>query len=211
VSGFADPAGANAERATPYDELDQFIGISLADAATFDRTIEALKGAFLPPGPASPLQAREYLGRTIHTFQSPLPGTKNFSYAISDGWLFIGLGSASAMEGAIQLQATPNPDLSFWRRAEVRAATDAAPASAVSLQYTELPPLLASLASLLVKIQENNVSDIGDSESAEATERFVDPAALPSRELLARYFKHVSAHTLRTAEGLVGHAEGPAK
>ncbi len=201
VSGFADPAGVDAGKATPYDELDQFIGVSLADAAAFERTIDAIKGAFLPPGDAGPLQSREYLGRTIHSFTPPMPGAKGFSYAISDGWLLVGIGSAGMIEGAIQLQATPNSDLAFWRRADVRAATDAAPSGAVSLQYTELAPIFASLASFIVKLQ-----GAGDEDA-----RFVDASALPSREVFARYFKHATAHSLRTSEGLVIHSEGPSK
>jgi hypothetical protein len=202
VSGFAEPAGASGDKATPYDELDQFIGVSLADAVSFQRTVDAIKGAFLPPGDASPLQSREYLGRTIHSFTPPMPGAKGFSYSISDGWLFVGIGSAGMIESAIQLQAAPNPDLAFWRRADVRAATDSAPAGAVSLQYTELPPLFASLASFFVKLQEDN---------ADETERFVDASALPSRELLARYFKHASVYSVRTSEGLIIESEGPSK
>ncbi len=201
VSGFADPAGPNPDRATPYDELDQFVGISLADAAQFERTIEAVKAAFLPPGDASPLQTREYLGKTIHSFTPPMPGAKGFSYTISDGWLMIGIGSAGMVEGAIQLQAAPNSDLAFWRRADVRAATDTAPAGAVGVQYSELAPLFASLASFLVKIQAD----------ADESERFVDPSALPSRELLSRYFKHAASHTLMGPNSLVIQSEGPAK
>jgi hypothetical protein len=202
ISGFADPAGVNAEKATPYDELDQMIAISLADQAVFERALDAIKGAFLPPGAASPLQSREYLGRTIHSVASPMPGAKSFCYAISDGWLLMGIGSAGTVESAIQLQVTPNSDLSFWRRADARAATDGAPKRAVSLQYTELPPLLASLAALFVKMQEAQ----GDDEA-----RFVDPAAQPSRELLGRYFKHAAAYSVRTSEGLIIHSEGPSK
>lgn len=202
VSGFVDPAGASAERATPYDELDQFVGVSLADAAAFERTLETLKGAFLPPGDASPLKARDYLGRTIHSFASPIPGGKGVSYSISDGWLFLSIGSAGPIESAIQLQATPNNDLAFWRRADVRAGTEGAPSGAVSLQYSELAPIFASLASFVVKLQENE----GDEDM-----RFVDPAALPSRELLARYLKHGTGYVVRTPEGLLFHSEGPSK
>jgi hypothetical protein len=53
-----------------------------------------------------------------------------------------------------------------------------------------------------VKLQEDN---------ADETERFVDASALPSRELLARYFKHASVYSVRTSEGLIIESEGPSK
>ena len=63
-------------------------------------------------------------------------------------------------------------------------------------------PILASLASTLVAVQE---------EQGEEEERLVDPAAKPTREQLARYFKHSVSHGVRTAEGLFFHSEGPTR
>ena len=201
VSGYAVPAGADTDLPPPYDELDQLVAISLADAAAFERAVETIKGQFLPPGDASPLKKRDYLGRTLHTFENPADG-RGITYAISDGWLLVGTGSPAAVEAVVQLMHAPKPEVSFWQRADVRAALADVPARAFSLQHSELAPLFASLAASVVKFQASQPEEKG---------RFVDPEAVPSRELLSRYFKHSVSHGERAADGLYFHAEGPAR
>lgn len=201
ISGYALPAGADAENPPAHDQLDQFIGISLADAASFERALETIKAKYLPPGDASPIKTRDYLDRKLHTFESA-PGARGVTYAITDGWLLLGVGSSGSVESAVQMLNAPNPAASFWQRADVREALLSAPAGAFSIQHTELAPLLASLASTLVKVQEDQTDEEG---------RLVDSEAKPTREQLARYFKHSVSHGTRTSEGLFFHSEGPTR
>ncbi len=201
VSGYAIPAGADPESPPAYDEIDQFVAISLADATAFERAVEAIKTRFLPPGDASPLQKRDYLDRVLHTFTPP-EGAQGFHYAIADGWLLIGVGSAGSVESALQLMHAPNPAASFWQRADVRDALVDVPVGAFSVQHSELAPLLASLAASAAKFQAAQPED---------EERFVDPEATPSRERLGRYFKPVVSHGTRDANGFYFHAEGLAR
>jgi hypothetical protein len=202
VGAYALPAGADANQPPPIDQLDQFVGISLADAASFERTLETIKAKFLPPGDASPLKTRDYLGRKLHTFEPPMPGARGVTYAITDGWFLLGLGSPGSVESVVQLLNAPNPGASFWQRADVREALVATPPGAFSLQHVEIAPIMASLASALVQVSEAQADEEG---------RFVDPAAKPTREQLARYFKHTVSHGVRTAEGLFFHSEGPTR
>lgn len=201
VSGYSLPAGADAENPPPYEQLDQFIGVSLADAATFERAIDTIKAKFLPPGDAGPLKKREYLGRTLYTVENPAGG-RGFTYAITDGWLLIGLGSPSAVESVVQLMNAPNPAASFWQRADVREALSVVPAGSVSVQHTELAPIFAALAGTLVQLQENADDEDG---------RLVDPAARPTRSQLARFFKHTVGYGTRVSDGFIFHTEGPVR
>ena len=201
LSGYADPVGSETEASTPYDELDQFVAISLADAAGFERAVEAIKTHFLPPGDASPLQKRDYLDRTLHTF-TPSGGDTGFTYAIADGWLLIGTGTAGSVESALQLMHTPNPANSFWQRADVRDALVDVPVGAFSVQYAELAPLMASLAASAVKFQATQDEKKG---------RFVDPDAVPSRDKLGQFFKPMISYGTRDANGFYIHAESSAR
>jgi hypothetical protein len=131
-----------------------------------------------------------------------MPGARGVTYAITDGWFLLGLGSPGSVESVVQLLNAPNPGASFWQRADVREALVATPPGAFSLQHVEIAPIMASLASALVQVSEAQADEEG---------RFVDPAAKPTREQLARYFKHTVSHGVRTAEGLFFHSEGPTR
>ncbi len=200
IGGYALPPEANADTPPPHDQLDQFVGVSLADAASFERAIETIKAKYLPPGDASPLRKRDYLGRVLHTFAPPAGG-RGGTYAIADGWLLLGVGSPGTVESVLQLMNTPNSDAAFWQRKDVRDAMESVPAGAFSVQHTELAPLMASVVASLVQAQEAQEED----------NRFVDPSAKPTREQLARYFKHTVSHGTRTSTGYFFHSEGPAR
>lgn len=200
LSGYALPAGASENALPSHDELDQFFAISLKDPAAFERTIETVKAKFLPPE-GGPLKKREYLGRTLYVFTPPAqaPGARGVSYAITDGWFLLGVGSPAVLESVLQGMNTPQPG--FWQRAEVRAALDPLPPESFSIQYADLRYILSSACAMFVKLQA--------AESDEPEERFVDPAALPGIEVFARYFSHVVTHGKRTGDALVMHSESP--
>lgn len=202
LSAYALPPGSNADAPPAQDELDQFIGVSLADSAAFERTLETLKAKVLPPGEASPLKKRDYLGRSLFSFEQPGGNGRQLTYAITDGWFLLGIGNPACVESVVQLMQTPNVDESFWQRKEVRDALADVPPGAFSVQHSELAPLLASLAASLVKIQNL---------SLEPENHFVDPEAVPTREQLSRYFKHTTGYGIRAPGGLYFHAESPVR
>ncbi len=201
ISAYSLPAGASPEVPPPYDQLDQFIAVSLADAGAFERAVETIKARFLPPGDASPLKKRDYLGRSLYSVD-PGAGGRGFSYAITDGWLLLGIGSPGGVESVIQAMNAPDPSASFWQRKDVRAALADVPPGAFSIQHTDLAPFLASVAASLGQIQEQLAGETG---------RFVDPAATPTREQLARFFQHAVSHGTRTSTGIYFHSESPAR
>lgn len=201
VSGYASPAGAE-PGATGYEEMDQFFAVSLIDAPAFERAAAAVRGAFFPEGGAFAVSSREHLGATIHSI-SPQGGGRGVSYAISEGWVMVGMGSAGTIESALQLQREPSAEASFWKQPKVVAATAGAPERAFSVQYTELPPLLAAVARSLVNAQ--------GADGFGGKDVLFDPEAVPGVEVFARYFKHVVGYGVRTDEGLVFRSEGPAR
>ena len=203
LSGIALPAGSSASNPPPYDEMEQFFAVSLADAAAFERAIDAIKGRFLPAD-GGPLQKREYLGRTLYVFTPPQgapASAKGLAYAITDGWLLVSVGSASPLEAVLQRMNKPDATTSFWARADVRAALEPAPASAFSVQFADLPSLFSSLAALAVKAQAERDDD-------EA--KLVDASAVPSTETFAKYLSHVMTLGERKADGIYLKSTTPA-
>lgn len=200
IGGYALPPGSDADKPPAYDELDQFVGVALSDAANFERALEAVKAATLPPGENSPLKKRDYLGHALYTFQGG-EGARGFSYAIAEGWLLVSVGGAGPVESVLQSLRTPNPDASFWRRADIRTALEPVPADAFSVQHTDLTVLLASVAASLVKVQ---------AAQGEGGSKFIDPSAQPTRADLANFFKYTVSHGRRVPAGFQFHSEGPA-
>lgn len=203
ISGLSLPAGSSTSTPPPYDELEQFFAVSLADAAAFERTLDAIKANFLP-AEGGPLEKREYLGRTLHVFTPPQGSpaeTKGFAYAVTDGWLLVSVGSATPLEAVLQRMNKPDAATSFWARADVRSALESAPASSFSLQFAELPSMFASLAALAVKAQ-------ADRDSDEAP--LVDASAVPTTETFAKYLSHAVTHGERKADGFYFKTATPA-
>lgn len=204
LSGIAMPVGASVSNPPPYDEMEQFFAVSLADAAAFERALEAVKARFIPPGSAGPLETREYLGRKLHVFTPPggaPSASKGFAYAITDGWLMVSVGSAAPLESALQGLHKPDPAASFWARGDVRAALADAPAGAFSVQFADLRPLFASLCALAVKAQAAREPDAAP---------LVDAAAQPSTEVFARHLSHVVTIGERRPGALVIQTSTPA-
>ncbi len=204
VTGTSLPVGASTANPPPYDKMENFFAVSLADAAAFERTLDAIKGRFLPPD-GGPLQTREYLGRKLHVFTPPQAGAdedkKGMAYAIADGWLLVSVGSAAPLEAVLQRMDKPDGSSSFWSRADVRSALESVPASAFNVQYDELPSMFSSLCALAVKAQ----AERGDDEAP-----FVDASAVPAAEVFAKYLSHVVTHGERKADGIHLKSHTPA-
>lgn len=200
ISAVTMPGGASAENPPAYDEMEQFFAFALADSAAFERTVEALKGKFLPPT-GGPLETREYLGRKLHVFSptaNGAPGAKGFAYAITDGWLLVGIGSSGPVEAAIQGMHKPDAAASFWARSDMRPVFEAMPAAAISVQATDLSTLFASLCVLAVKTQADQESTL------------VDAAAVPATAVFSRHFGPASGYGERRTDGLYFHSHLPA-
>lgn len=194
IGGLVPPVGSSATKPPPYDELEQFFAVSLADAAAFERTLDALKGRFLGPD-GGPLEKRDYLGRALHVFTPPAgapDATKGFAYAIADGWLLVSIGSASPLEAVLQRMNKAESAGSFWARSDARAALADVPASAFSIQVADLPTVFASICALAVKAQ----AERGPDETP-----LVDASATPGAETFAKYLSYVVTHGERKADG----------
>jgi hypothetical protein len=203
VSGLALPGGASAANPPSYDEMENFFAVSLADAAAFERAIDAIKGRFLPPE-GGPLEKREYLGRSLYVFTPPQGASaaaKGMAYAIADGWLLVSVGSAGPVEAVLQRMDKPDDSTSFWARSEVRAALESVPLAAFSLQFDDLPPMLSALCAFAVKAQAAR----DDEETP-----LVDASAVPTAEVFAKYLSHVVTHGERKADGIYLKSHTPA-
>lgn len=203
VSGLALPVGASAANPPSYDEMENFFAVSLADAAAFERTVDAIKGRFLPPD-GGPLQKREYLGRTLYVFTPPegaSSDTKGMAYAIADGWLLVSVGSAAPVEAVLQRMDKPDASTSFWSRSDVRAALDSAPPAAFSVQFDDLPPMLSALCAFAAKAQ----TALDDED-----EKLVDASAVPAAEIFAKYLSHVVTYGERKSDGIHIKSHTPA-
>ncbi len=201
ISGVVPPAGSSPSQPPPYDEMEQFFAIGLADAAAFERTLEALKGRFFPPA-GGPLETREYLERKLHVFTPPMPGAKPFAYSITDGWLLFSMGSPGPLEAVLQAMHNPEGTSSFWAREDVRAALDRTPGSAFSVQFVDLRALFASVSALLAKNQ---------AERGGEAPVLVDGGAVPSVEAFARYYSYVVTHGERGSRTLSLKSVTPAQ
>ncbi len=200
LSGIVPPAGSSTSTPPAYDEMEQFFAVALADAAAFERTLQAIQGRFLPPA-GGPLETREYLERKLHVFTPPMPDGKGFAYAIADGWLLLSVGSAAPVEAVLQAMHRPDASASFWAREDVRSAIDTTPGSAFSVQFMDLRSLFASLSALAAKSQSQRESE---------APVLVDVSAVPSFETFAKYFSHVITHGERRPNMIVLKSVTPA-
>lgn len=192
LSGIAPPVGSSTSTPPAYDEMEQFFAVALADAAAFERALQAIQGRFLPPA-GGPLESRDYLERKLHVFTPPTPGAKRVAYAIADGWLLVSVGSAAPVEAVLQAMHKPAAASSFWAREDVRDALDSTPRSAFSVQFVDLRALFASLSALAAKAQSQREGE---------APALVDASAVPSFETFAKYFSHVVTHGERSANAI---------
>lgn len=199
VSGYAPPPGVPAGTVPPWEDMDQLFAVSLVNEPAFTRAIEALKSLAGPQAEQMFLK-RDYLGTAIYTFNSPKPkgarASRGFSYAIANGMVLVGIGSPGSIESALQGMASPQDG--FWKRADVREALAGVPNDACSIQVQDLGVMMAAFVETAVRWQES--SNAG--KTGEEKKTYVDPAARPDAETLARIWGLASGYSLRTSEGL---------
>lgn len=172
---------------------NQLIGISLADAAKFTRTLETLKG-MLPPAATQMIASREYLGETINTVTPPTPGAPSVSYAITRSHLLVAVGDPGMIESVLQGRA--GTGRSAWKKPEVVAALAELPPGYSAVGAYDLGRMMNMVFDILIATQGKAAADApppaeGEAEAAPAAPagmQFVDPAARPSAEVIAKYW-----------------------
>ncbi|MBW8782397.1 MAG: hypothetical protein JF599_10995 [Verrucomicrobia bacterium] len=205
VSAYALPPGLEPGVTPAWDEMDQFIAISLNNVDAFTKAVEGLKQ--LAAGPAGdPLfTKRDYLGQTLYVFKtrSAAPGAKpgrGFTYAVANQTLLIGIGSPATVENALQGMAD-NPG-SFWKREDVQTALAGMPADAADLQFHDLKVIVASLFEMTARLQTAAAAAPQKGKSDEGKKNFVDVSAKPDDDVIARYWGLASGYSLKTSDGL---------
>jgi hypothetical protein len=205
ISAYALPPGLEPGATPAWDEMDQFIAISLNNVDAFTKAVEGLKQ--LAAGPAGdPLfTKRDYLGQTLYVFKarSAAPGGKpgrGFTYAVANRTLLIGIGSPATVENALQGMAD-NPG-SFWKREDVQTALTGMPAEAASLQFHDLKVIVASLFEMTARLQTAADTAPRKGKSDEDKKSFVDVSAKPDDDVIARYWGLASGYSLKTSDGL---------
>jgi hypothetical protein len=199
ISAYAIPPGFDPGVVPQLSEMDQFVSLSLANEPAFIKAMDALMKN-LGPAAEKLFIKRDYLGHTIYTFNAPTPpGAKpprGFSYAIANGTLMLGIGSAATVENALQGMASGEG--LFWKRDEVKAALADLPADAVAFQIQDLRVMIASLIETAVQAQEL----INASNSEEGKTIFVDVSTRPDADAIARHWSFSSGHATRTPDGI---------
>jgi hypothetical protein len=185
ISGYAPRAGAG--KAASMDDLDQFVGFSLDNPKAFATALDALL-KMAGPQVDQMIAKREYLGSTINTFAAPTAANepaKSFSYAIAKDYFMLSVGSAGAIESALQ----NGP--SFWDRAEVKKALAAIPGDAGSFTYQDSSALIGMVFQTFVQLASTGAKG----------QMPVDPAAAPDVEAIAKYWGDTVGYLTRDSQG----------
>jgi len=175
---------ADAENIVP---TDQFWAVSIKDADTARRTVDALM--MMAPGLAQSVQTREYLGEAIHSFEPRVvadgaSASSGFSYAITRNQLFITIGGPSMLETAIQgLEGASN---SIWSNREIAEALDTLPSGESMITYQDTKRIIAKVVDLLAKGGDWFGEPEGDEPVSD--EPVFDMEAIPSSEVLAQHW-----------------------
>lgn len=186
ISAYAPRAGA--AKTSSMEDLDQFVGFSLDNPKAFTTAFDALLKMGGPQAEQM-IVKREYLGSTINTIEVPAtagqPG-KSFSYAIAKNYFMLSVGSAGAIESA--LQSGP----SFWDRNEVKKAFSAIPGDAGSFTYQDTSALIGTVFQSLAQIPSSQSTN-GQSP--------VDASATPSVDTLSKYWGDTVGYLTRDSQG----------
>ena len=173
IFGVFEPSLSD-ESSDSLTELSQVYAVGIKDRQGFELAIKALEGMF---GGGRPLfEAREYLEATIHTYRGvgmSMPETdpqSRFAYALTDRYLFLGVGSTGLIESAIsRLQER---ERTLWDDAALADAMRRLPSPAAEVNYQDFGALLYTFFLSLAVLQRQ--LSIRDDALA-----FCDPAALP--------------------------------
>ena len=199
VTAYALPPGVEPGTVPAWAEMDQLIAVSLGNEATFVKSLEALK-SLAGPSADQMFTKRDYLGHTVYTLAVPSSpegkARRGFSYAIANGMFFLGIGSATTVENALQGMASK--DGGFWNREDVKAVLADIPEDAAALQVQDLRVLMASFIETAIQMQ----TLLFDQHTDGNRKIYLDVSARPDAELIARYWGLSMGYVTRTSEGL---------
>lgn len=193
---------------------NRLIGVGLRDAATFGRTLETLKQ--LSPGLEQFLKTREYLGETICTFAMPAPRPgapispqviPTVSYAVTRSHFLLSIGDDRMLENVLQTAA--GNGRSFWKKPEVAEAVAELPPGYSAVSGYDTGRVVNMLFGVFANMQQMapTAAPAAEGESANGAEAekdkaFVNPAALPSADVVSRHWKFSATGTYLDANGI---------
>lgn len=204
---FLPENAAAAAAVTATLQVDQLWAFSLDNAPALTRAIEALK-AQQGPTVDRVLAKRDYLGQTLYTYTPPVSPTETkpgasqpvgFSYAITDRYLLVSIGSAAPIEGA--LQSMQREGESFWDRADVKEAIAQVPEGANAFAYQDSAAAAYMMFAMMASFPGETVVD---DSGVPRTEKLVNSAEMPSYELLSKYWRSNFGYMMRTSDGVHG-------
>lgn len=198
--------------------------LSVENASTLTTAFESIKHGMFGENADKVFEKRSYLGHDIFTFAPPRPAAaegmpqrpqpQSFSYAITDHWLFLGIGSAAPVESA--LQELDGKQASFWAKPDVKRNLLAdLPDNATGFGYMDLGKIMPVYFNLIVQSMENSRRAAamaragragGDGNSADAGEEdlnkpLVDANAKPDDATLAKYWSYFRSYFWHDADG----------
>jgi hypothetical protein len=208
----------------PLDQrLNQLYAISLESDTAFTAAVESIKHGLYGEAADKVFEKRAYLGHDIYTYAPPQPPAadgapprpagRSFSYAVANHWVFLGLGSATLVENA--LQGLDGKQASFWDKDEVKRNLLAdMPDNTRSLSYVDLGKIIPVYFDAVVHAMEtsrkmaaaraerNQAGDgTGQAEPAESDQPLVDDSAKPDASTLAKYWGYTRSYGYQDAHG----------
>jgi hypothetical protein len=191
------------------ERLSQFYAISLENDKAFNAAVESIKHGLYGESEDKFFEKRAYLGHDIYTYAPPQPdvpegeparpAAKGFSYAVTDHWLFLGIGSAALVENA--LQGLDGKQASFWDKEEVRRNLLAdMPDNTRALSYVDLGKTIplyfdvfvqgmeSSRKAAAMRAQKNQSGDTDQTDAAGPDKPYVDDRAKPDASTLEKYW-----------------------
>jgi hypothetical protein len=213
------------------ERLNVLYAVSLDNAPAFTGAVEAVKHGMLGEHPETFFEKRSYLGHDLYIFsppqpmtpegQPPRPAPQGFSYAVTDHWVFLGIGSAAPVESA--LQGSSGKPASFWNRPEIRRNLLAAlPENAHSFSYADLgvlaplyfDTLARAFTGALVSVRAASrqkaaaaAQAAGGAAAAPVAapeDPPVDPAAKPDAATIGQYWSFSRSYGWHDAGGTYG-------
>ncbi len=163
---------------------DYFYAMSLSNQQGFETALGAVR-AFLGQGLAA-FDEREILGTKVYTYKMVTPdleeedqnssGGIEITHAITGRYFLLGIGSSRPIERALAMLHTPASTI--WDLPLIKSFIENIETPFASFEYVNLSKPILALLTLL-----------NESEQAKAAEeRFVNPAAMPTEEVIAKYF-----------------------
>jgi hypothetical protein len=205
------------------ERFSQFYAVSLENDTAFTAAVESVKRGFLGDSADKFFEKRAYLGHDIYTYappqppeaegEPPRPAAQGFSYAVTDHWFFLGIGSAALVENA--LQGLDGKQASFWDKDVVKRNLLAdLPDNTRALSYVDLGKIMPVYFDLLVqgiessrkmtalRARRNQPDDGADQTDApEPDKPMVDDSAKPDSATLAKYWGATRSYGYQDATG----------